>query len=64
MGFSKRFPRTVKGQAYPEWEEVYLTEEEEDLIGDKITILNIPDHYDWNEAGLVDKILNQYNNKV
>ena len=29
MAFSKRFPRTVKGQAYPEWEEVYLTEEEE-----------------------------------
>ena len=29
MGFSKRFPRTVKGQAYPEWEEVYLTEQEE-----------------------------------
>jgi len=29
MGFSKRFPRTVKGQAYPEWEEIFITEEEE-----------------------------------
>lgn len=29
MAFSKRFPRTVKGQSYPEWEEIYLTEEEE-----------------------------------
>lgn len=32
MAFSKRFPRTVKGQAYPQWEEVYLTEEEEKRI--------------------------------
>ncbi len=29
MAFSKRFPRTVKGQSYPEWEEIFLTEEEE-----------------------------------
>ena len=38
----------------------YLTEEELDIVKEKQTILNIPDHYDWNEKGLVDKILNQY----
>lgn len=32
MGFSKRFPRQVPGQAYPEWEEIYLTEPEEEFI--------------------------------
>ena len=32
MAFSKRFPRQVKGQAYPEWEEIYLTEREEENI--------------------------------
>ncbi|MBS1267022.1 MAG: hypothetical protein MAG795_00993 [Candidatus Woesearchaeota archaeon] len=30
MGFSKSFPRTVKGTTYPVWEEVYLTQEEEE----------------------------------
>lgn len=29
MPFSKRFPRTVEGSAYPRWEEIYLAEEEE-----------------------------------
>lgn len=38
----------------------HLTEEEEILIKDKCMILNIPDHYDWNERGLVNKILDQY----
>ncbi|MBL7054956.1 hypothetical protein ISS05_04330 [Candidatus Woesearchaeota archaeon] len=28
MPFSKSFPRTVKGSSYPQWEEVFLTEEE------------------------------------
>jgi len=29
MGFSRRFPRDVKGSPYPVWEEVYLSEQEE-----------------------------------
>jgi hypothetical protein len=29
MGFSKSFPRTVKGSNYPIWEETFLTEAEE-----------------------------------
>jgi len=29
MTFSKSFPKTVKGTVYPQWEEVFLTEEEE-----------------------------------
>ncbi len=29
MVFSRRFPRDVKGSAYPVWEEVYLAIEEE-----------------------------------
>ena len=29
MPFSKSFPRTVKGSSYPVWEEIFLTEEEE-----------------------------------
>ena len=29
MAFSKSFPKTVKGSSYPQWEEVFLTEEEE-----------------------------------
>lgn len=29
MAFSKSFPRTLKGSTYPNWEEVFLTEEEE-----------------------------------
>jgi len=29
MVFSKSFPKTVPGSSYPQWEEVFLTEEEE-----------------------------------
>ena len=29
MAFSKSFPKTVEGSSYPQWEEVFLTEEEE-----------------------------------
>jgi hypothetical protein len=29
MTFSKRFPRDVSGSAYPQWEEIFLTDEEE-----------------------------------
>ena len=29
MAFSKTFPRTVKGSSYPVWEEIFLTEKEE-----------------------------------
>lgn len=30
MAFSKNFPRTIKGSTYPQWEEIYLTNEEEE----------------------------------
>ena len=29
MAFSKSFPRTIEGSAYPRWEEVSLSEDEE-----------------------------------
>jgi len=29
MAFSKTFPRNIKGVTYPQWEEVFLTEKEE-----------------------------------
>ncbi len=29
MAFSKSFPKTVEGSAYPKWEEVFISEEEE-----------------------------------
>ena len=29
MAFSKTFPKEVKGSKFPQWEEVYLTEQEE-----------------------------------
>ena len=32
MSFSKSFPKTVKGSTYPQWEEIFLTEEEEKNI--------------------------------
>ena len=35
MGFSKNFPRTVKGTSYPVWEEVFLTDEEENKEEEK-----------------------------
>ena len=32
MTFSKSFPRTTEKSAYPRWEEIYLSKEEEKLI--------------------------------
>ena len=29
MPFSKSFPKTIEGSSYPQWEEIFLTEEEE-----------------------------------
>ncbi len=29
MAFSKSFPRTAEGSAYPRWEEVFISDEEE-----------------------------------
>jgi len=29
MGFSKAFPKTVRGTSYPQWEEIFLTDAEE-----------------------------------
>jgi hypothetical protein len=41
MAFSKSFPRTVEGSAYPKWEEVFITEEEEREIEQKAREENI-----------------------
>ncbi len=41
MAFSKSFPRTVEGSAYPKWEEVFITEEEEKDIEEKARQENI-----------------------
>ena len=32
MPFSKSFPKTSKASVYPQWEEIFLTEEEEKLV--------------------------------
>lgn len=29
MGYSKSFPKSVKGSTYPQWEEIFLSKEEE-----------------------------------
>lgn len=41
MAFSKSFPRTVEGSAYPKWEEVFLTDEEEREIEQRAREENI-----------------------
>lgn len=41
MGFSKNFPREVKGSNYPKWEEVVLTPDEESLEEQKCRKENI-----------------------
>ena len=41
MAFSKSFPRTVEGSAYPKWEEVFISEEEEREIEQKARQENI-----------------------
>ena len=35
MSFSKSFPRTIKGSSYPQWEEIFLSDKEEEKIEDK-----------------------------
>lgn len=35
MSFSKSFPRTSKTSSYPQWEEIFLTEEEEKIEEEK-----------------------------
>lgn len=35
MGFSKTFPRTVKGTNYPQWEEIFLTDLEEIQVDER-----------------------------
>jgi len=32
MAFSKSFPKTIKGSNYPRWEEVFLTDDEGNII--------------------------------
>jgi hypothetical protein len=32
MAFSKKFPRTIEGSNYPQWEEIKLTPEEEKKV--------------------------------
>lgn len=41
MAFSKSFPRQLKGQNYPVWEEVFLSEAEEKLEESKAREENI-----------------------
>ncbi|MFH1399614.1 MAG: hypothetical protein ABIG95_05890 [Candidatus Woesearchaeota archaeon] len=41
MPFSKSFPRTLKGTTYPQWEEVFLTDEEESAEDQKARKENI-----------------------
>ena len=41
MAFSKGFPRRMKGQAYPIWEDVFLSEAEEKLEESKAREENI-----------------------
>lgn len=41
MAFSKRFPKTVPGSAYPVWEEMYLTPEEEKLAEEQAKAANL-----------------------
>ena len=40
MTFSKTFPRTIKGSNYPQWEEVFLTEDEEHQVEESCRIKN------------------------
>jgi hypothetical protein len=39
--FSKTFPRNVEGSNYPKWEEVFLNENEEKEIEEKIRAQNL-----------------------
>ena len=41
MVFSKSFPKTIEGSTYPRWEEVSLTNEEENKIEQKAREENI-----------------------
>jgi predicted protein tyrosine phosphatase len=38
----------------------YMTAEVSEAIGNKLTVLNIPDSYEWNQEDLVKEIKNQY----
>jgi|TARA_B100001971_G_C18265332_1_gene591620 DNA helicase TIP49 (TBP-interacting protein) len=41
MPFSKSFPKQSKTSTYPQWEEVFLTEEEEKQVSQKLKEENI-----------------------
>lgn len=41
MSFSKSFPKTVKGTIYPQWEEIFLTDDEEKEVEKKAKEENI-----------------------
>lgn len=41
MTFSKSFPRTIEGSAYPKWEEVALSEDEEEDMEERAREDNI-----------------------
>ncbi len=41
MGFSRRFPRDVKGSPYPVWEEVYLSTDEEKKLEEEQRKANV-----------------------
>lgn len=38
----------------------YITQDERELMGDKVVMLSIPDDYEWNNDELVDIIKKQY----
>tara|TARA_Y100000310_G_scaffold343872_1_gene453613 strand:- start:7718 stop:8071 length:354 start_codon:yes stop_codon:yes gene_type:complete len=40
MTFSKTFPKTVKGSNYPQWEEIFLTKDEEHQVEEDCRIKN------------------------
>jgi len=41
MAFSKTFPKTVPGSNYPVWEEIFLTEEEENEAAEQCRRENV-----------------------
>ncbi len=41
MSFSKSFPKTVKGTIYPQWEEIFLTDDAENEVEKKAKEENI-----------------------
>lgn len=67
MPFSKSFPKTSKTSAYPQWEEITLTEEEEKAVEQKSKDENIKLFKECiNDAKsiLIEKGLNESNSDI